>query len=227
MATDYDSGLPIRSESDGADERVHCKWVDYTDPGGTDKQVQVSNKNAHMVAHGVYNVTTNPDPSTMSVIGHVRNATPDATHQTVRWTGAAPSSDNIDPTTVRAMDVNSYLLGYDTVGGQWDRVTISNGDLNVNIDQTVDVDVDGVYNVSTNADPDNIGLIIHTRATTPGDSDQVKRVTGIQGTDDDTIHAMDVALHDSSGDAYTVSNPLPVTYTDEAQKMRQTTMTTQ
>jgi len=71
--------------------------------------------------------------------------------------------------------------------------------------------VDGVYNATTNSDPSNMGLIAHTRGATPGDADQVKRITAVTSS---TVHAMDVSLHDQSGNAYGPANPLYVNVTN-------------
>lgn len=50
--------------------------------------------------------------------------------------------------------------------------------LDVNIANTIQTAVDGVYDVVTNADPDNIGLVGHVRNATPGDAQQTLRLTG-------------------------------------------------
>lgn len=70
----------------------------------------------------------------------------------------------------------------------------------------VTVDIDGIYSGS-NTDPDNIGLIGHNRAVSPGDSDQVNRLTSITNS---TVHALDVALHNSDGTAIDIFNPIEV-----------------
>lgn len=225
MWADYDSSLPIRSESDGADERVHVKIVDGSS-GAVNQATVDSDKNLHIECHGnraddtadivltlselgyantdgVYEADDNSDPGNIGLIGHVRNATPGDTHQTIRWTGV----NGTTATTVWAMDVSLH----DEDGNPYS----DSNPLFVAIDSdnnTVDVSIDGVYNVSTNADPDNIGLIAHTRATTPADAQQTLRLTGVNGTADDTVWALDVALHDGDGDAYTESNPLPVSF---------------
>lgn len=69
------------------------------------------------------------------------------------------------------------------------------------------VDVDGVYNASTNTEPANIGLVAHTRALSPSDAEQVKRLTAITSS---SVHALDISLHDESGNPYSSSNPLQV-----------------
>jgi len=113
---DYDSGLPIRSEADGDDERVHSKIVDYADPDGAGKQLEVdADGNAHIEMHGNepdgttdivmrlselgapngdgdYDATNNTKPASSGLIAHDRNATPDETHQNHRVTGVSNGS---------------------------------------------------------------------------------------------------------------------------------------
>lgn len=67
--------------------------------------------------------------------------------------------------------------------------------------------LDGVYDGTNNTDPSQVGVVVHTRNATPGDSHQVIRQTGISAS---TVHAADVALHDESGVPFSDSNPLPV-----------------
>jgi hypothetical protein len=59
-------------------------------------------------------------------------------------------------------------------------------DVNIVNSLTVDVDLDGIYNVSTNADPDNVGIIAHTRAASLTDTQQVERTTA-DNPDTDSI----------------------------------------
>lgn len=73
--------------------------------------------------------------------------------------------------------------------------------------ETGSIDIDGVYNVSTNTQPANVGLVAHVRAASPLDSDQSERLTAINNG---TVHALDIALHDESGIPYSNSNPMPV-----------------
>lgn len=78
------------------------------------------------------------------------------------------------------------------------------------VDVQVDVDIDGVYDPTENPDPDNIGLIGHTRNVNPTEVQQVQRITVKQGTVDTDVRAMDVSIHDEDGNAYTPENPFPV-----------------
>ena len=119
---DQDTGLPIRSEADGTDERVHTKLVDGADPGGAGKTTEVSEFLAHIRAfaadpggtkrqfrlseqghtsvNGIYNGTTNTDPSNISIIAHTRSASPADTQQTQRLTSIQNGAG-----TVRALDI--------------------------------------------------------------------------------------------------------------------------
>ena len=80
---------------------------------------------------------------------------------------------------------------------------------------SVTVDLDGIYNVGTNADPDNVGMIMHTRAASLTDAEQVERTTAgavasIAAASIANINAIDTnsfmfALNDVSGDAELLS----------------------
>lgn len=84
------------------------------------------------------------------------------------------------------------------------------GQFTAEVDVQVDVDVDGYYDPTTNPDPDNVGLIGHTRSNPTNQTHQVQRQTAKRGTvDTDTVSA-DVSLHDQNGNAYTTLNPLPI-----------------
>lgn len=258
---DIDSQLPIRSIQD-ADERVQIKIMDYADPTGTNKQAQVSDNALHVkavgqqvgggteilllsedgaaVIDGIYNATTNTNPSNIGLIGHVRAATPADTDQTIRITSANPSADNVAPANIHALDTNSFLMGFD--GTNWDRITATSGSLNVNVTNSLTVDLNGVYDVGTNPTPDTVGSIFHVRAATPGAADQTFRSTGATPAADNVspanVHAIDtnsfgmvfdgtnwdrllgfggkagVALFDEAGNAFTISNPLPVQFSN-------------
>jgi len=56
--------------------------------------------------------------------------------------------------------------------------------------------INGLYNAVTNTDPSQIGLVTHTRAATPADSDQIIRVTG--GTPADNLANADIHTQDVS-----------------------------
>lgn len=83
-------------------------------------------------------------------------------------------------------------------------------DVNVTNGITAECDLDGVYNVSTNADPDNVGVIAHTRAASIGDAQQVERTTAaapgsVASADKANMNGLDVnavmlAENGTSGD---------------------------
>lgn len=77
----------------------------------------------------------------------------------------------------------------------------------VKVSEAGSMDVDGVYNASTNTQPANIGVVAAARTATPGDSDQTKRITAISSG---TVHALDISLHDEAGNPYSATNPLQV-----------------
>lgn len=80
---------------------------------------------------------------------------------------------------------------------------------------TVDVQLEGIYDGVTNANPDNTGVIFHTRAASIGDVEQVERTTAsavaaILSASLSDVNAMDVnsfmyAIDDVDGDADLVS----------------------
>ncbi len=120
---DCDSGLPIRSESDGSDQRVHVKIYDGTTSPSVNAVEVDSDNNLHMEIHGnnpagadvvglhselghyaidgIYSASDNSDPSNIGLIAHVRNAAPGDEHQINRVT-------SIQNGTVIALDVSLH-----------------------------------------------------------------------------------------------------------------------
>lgn len=135
---DQDTSLPVRSEADGTDERVHIKIVDYAAPDTVDNQMEVSEKLAHVRDHGE------------------------------------------DPAGTKVAKVLSE-----------EGFTNSQGD----------------YDVTNNTRPSSSGTIVHDRTATPDETHQNVRATGVTNG---TVHAQDVAMHQSDGAAIDLSNPLPV-----------------
>lgn len=154
---DYNSSLPVRTQSD-ADERLQSKIIDFTTP--TQGMVVDADGNAHIEVHGnnpsgsdeilllselgavvpdgLYHATNNTNPGNMGLVGHVRNASPDDTHQTQRITsitngskraldvsihdedGAAFSSTNPVPVVIQESEgdeINDYLASSAVVAG--------------------------------------------------------------------------------------------------------------
>lgn len=137
---DYNSGLPIRTEADGADERVHVKVVDGVTPA--QRMTVDSDLNAHAEVHG-------------------------------------DSPAGVDK-----------VLRLSELGA---------------------ITPDGAYDAANNTKPGNVGVIVSSRSATPGDATQTVRPTGIQNS---TVWALDIALHDESGVAFSETNPLPVAISD-------------
>lgn len=85
-----------------------------------------------------------------------------------------------------------------SAGGQTITSTTISGKeaLDVNIANQLSIDIDGVYDVGTNPTPDNVGLIAHSRAATPGDAEQLFRSTGGAASSDAVVaanvHGLDV-----------------------------------
>src|SRR3989304_1668597 len=96
---DYDSSLPIRSEADGTDERVHTKICDGATPSqmatvdadlnlhvevhgnkpaGTDIELRLSELGAPN-PDGDYDASDNTKPASVGVIAHDRGASIDDT----------------------------------------------------------------------------------------------------------------------------------------------------
>lgn len=120
--SDYNSSLPIRSEADGTDERLHSKLVDFADPSGVDKQAEISEKLVHIRnfgqdpadlkvqmrlsedgapnGDGVYDAADNTNPANVGLVALSRNASPADSQQTLRLTAITNAA-----TTVRALDV--------------------------------------------------------------------------------------------------------------------------
>lgn len=92
-------------------------------------------------------------------------------------------------------------------------VGVTSGALDVNVTSPIpiDVELDGVYDGVTNTDPDNVGVIFHTRNAAPGDIQQVERTTAgglgqVLSANIGNINAMDTnsflyAINDTNGNA--------------------------
>lgn len=70
--------------------------------------------------------------------------------------------------------------------------------------------IDGLYDGTNNTDPSNIALIGHARDATPGDTQATERLTSVEDSAGE-VRALDISLHDEAGEAYSATNPLPVT----------------
>jgi len=93
----------------------------------------------------------------------------------------------------KALDVAAALSD-----GSGNAITSTAGALDVNIKSPINVavDLDGIYDVTNNPTPDNVGMIAHSRGATPGAADQVQRTTAAAASSDAVVaanvHALDV-----------------------------------
>lgn len=122
--SDYNSGLPVRTEADGTDERLHAKIVDGVtpsqrmtvdtdlnahvemhgnDPASVDRVVRLSEIGA-LTPDGLYDVANNTKPGNLGMIASSRNVAPGDTTQTQRLTAKTGTVD----TDVRALDVSLH-----------------------------------------------------------------------------------------------------------------------
>lgn len=92
---------------------------------------------------GDYDVSTNADPDSVGIIAHDRAATPGESDQNFRPTGGKPNADDIDPANVHALDVNSFLMGWD--GSAWDRLEKTDNGLKVDIGDSIEIEVSECY----------------------------------------------------------------------------------
>lgn len=70
---------------------------------------------------------------------------------------------------------------------------------------------DGLYSLTQNTKPGNVGVIASSRTATPGDTTQTNRLTSIVNG---TRIALDIAMNDSAGAPISNTNPLFVTFVD-------------
>jgi hypothetical protein len=120
--SDYNSGLPVRSQADGVDEKVIVKVIDGV-PGGTNQMSVDSDKNAHVEVHGndpagvdrvlrtselgaltpdgVYDGSNNTKPGNTGLIASVRDAAPSDSTQTQRLTSVTNG-------TKRLLDISMH-----------------------------------------------------------------------------------------------------------------------
>lgn len=72
----------------------------------------------------------------------------------------------------------------------------------------------GDYDASTNTKPASTAQILHARTASPAEANQTFRPTGVASSDGSNAKAADVAIRDEAGNAFTTTNPLPVTFVD-------------
>lgn len=113
--------------------------------------------------------------------------------------------DYLDPTKGAEVDIDKNLHveihGNDPTGT--DKV--------VKLSESGNVVLDGEYNAVTNTVPSRVGLMAHLRNAAPGLAQLLQPLTAVTNG---LKRLLDVALHDENGDAFSTSNPLPVTLVD-------------
>jgi hypothetical protein len=114
---DIDSQLPVRSVAD-ADEKVQVKLMDFADPDGADKQLEISEKKAHVrnfgkdsdaadrqtllsqeghtQSNGDYDAALNKRPSSQGLIVSDRSAAPAETTMNKRPTAVVGEGDSVN-----------------------------------------------------------------------------------------------------------------------------------
>ena len=70
---------------------------------------------------------------------------------------------------------------------------------------------DGVYSAAVNTKPGNVGLVASERSASPGDATQSQRLTSVTNGNK---RLLDISMHDELGNAYSSSNPIPVSIED-------------
>lgn len=126
--SDKDTSLPVRTQADGTDERLHVKIVDGTSPSvnqttvdgdknlhveihgnepvaQADKVIRVSNLGA-ITPDGVYDATDNTKPGNSGLIAHTRSASPGDATQTERISSVTYATDNVKALDVALHDEN-------------------------------------------------------------------------------------------------------------------------
>lgn len=127
--SDFNSSLPVRSQADGIDERLHVKIVDGSSPSVNQVAVD-ADKNLHVEIHGndpaavdrvirtsetgaltpdgVYNGTSNTVPGNVGVVVSVRDAAPGNTTQTQRLTAVTNSTKRLLDIALHDEDGNVF-----------------------------------------------------------------------------------------------------------------------
>lgn len=110
-----------------------------------------------------------------------------------------PDKLDYTPTNADTLAASSTIGAY-TLDGSGTRITSTlvgaKQSLDVYVANGLTVNLDGIYNVTTNPTPDNVGTIMFTRGATPGLSAQVETPTvatpGSDAVAPANVHAQDV-----------------------------------
>jgi len=181
----YDPIDPTLSSQVDSDRNFHVLAFGK-DPANIALFLKLSEQ-GHVTTNGIHDVASNTDPSNMGLICHIRNTSPNDSHQINRITSSKPNLSTIDPSLVMGVDTNAFLKYWNKNTSNWERSTGEFGLLNTHID--------GIFSVD-NINPSNFGLIAHIRNISPNDSHQINRITSVSFNN---IHSLDVSLHDGEG----------------------------
>ena len=185
--------------------------VSNTVPGRDDLEVKrIPDKNTILVGPKGGNIDTRTDLSAYLVTDGASIAANEQQRSKVPEQEIERLTYEEEPTVAR----RSILV--DKMGDKIDSVTDNHGvnrlavdgQFTAEVDVQVDVDIEGVYDATTNPDPDNIAVIAHERSVATDKTKQNQRVTAKRGSVDTSDVSMDVSLHDSNGDRISPTNPL-------------------
>lgn len=113
----------------------------------------------------------------------VSGSTVSATQGTSPWVVSATDFD------IRDLAAATDSVAAWTNDGAGNPISSTGGALDVNITNAIIVDIDGVYDVGTNPNPDNVGIIASTRAAAPDQTTQSFRPSGGAASSDDVTAA--------------------------------------
>jgi len=160
---------------------------------------------------GIFDGAINTDPANIGIVTQQRN------------TSAADSRQTMRPTSIRGTGIGNDdtvsvdVALHDSEGNDFSSTNplpvVVEEPICLEVEAPVPVEVDGVYNGTTNVDPDNTGLVGMQRAVTPDDNQQTERITAKRGTADTSTVSLDVSLHDHSGNQFTETNQFPTNTT--------------
>jgi len=90
---------------------------------------------------------------------------------------------------IRDLDAAQDSVASWTNDGSGNPISSTGGALDVNITNSLTVDINGVYDVGTNPTPDNVGIISSTRSASPSDTTQTFRSSGAAASSDAVVAA--------------------------------------
>lgn len=92
----------------------------------------------------------------------------------------------------------------------------TNNDVVLKLSEEGNANGRGDYHATDNTIPNSSGLIAHERNAAKTSAHQIKRVSAIDSSVNNTVTALDVAIRDASGNPFTPNNPMPVSVEESA-----------